>query len=90
MARGVAPAVALMAVASGEAFAFPVPEALARATVELMVCRSTTPGFIALLQGVIPPMVPRSFVYSGLILGGLALAGAGTAVWLSPSMPKSL
>jgi len=83
--RGIAPAVALAVLSSAEACASPVSPNLTRATLELLVSSSITPGIAALTRGVLPNMLPKSIVISSLLLGGVAVAGLGTARWLNPS-----
>lgn len=83
--RGIAPAAALAAISSAEAFASPVSPTLTRATLELLASPSITPGIAALTRGVLPNMLPKSIVISSLVLGGLAVTGLGTAKWLNLS-----
>ncbi len=83
--RGIAPAVALAVLSSAEAFASSVSPHLTRATLELLVSSSIAPGIAALTRGVLPNMQPKSIVISSLLLGGVAVAGLGTARWLNPS-----
>ncbi len=86
--RGIAPAVALAVLSSAEAFASPVSPNLTRATLELLVSSSIAPGITALTKGVLANMLPKSIVISSLLLGGVAVAGLGTARWLSPSQAQ--
>ncbi len=81
--RGIAPAVALAAVSSADAFASPVSSILTRATLELLSSPSIAPGILTLTQGVLPSMLTKSIVISSLLLGGVAVAGLGTARWLN-------
>ena len=83
--RGIAPAVSLAVLSSAEAFASPVSPILIRATVGLLMSSSIAPGIIALTSGVLPNMLPKSVVISSVLVGGIAVAGLGTARWLNPS-----
>ncbi len=83
--RGIAPAVALAVLSSAEAFASPVSPNLTRATLELLVSSPVAPGITALTRGVLTTMLPRSIVITSLLLGGVGVAGVGTAMWLNPS-----
>lgn len=89
--RGVAPAVALTAVSS--VFASPVSAALIQTTLGTLanVSASVAPGVVALTRGVTPAMLSKTTVMTGLFLGGLALAGLGTATWIKlPAMPMAM
>jgi RNA polymerase sigma factor (sigma-70 family) len=83
--RGIAPAVALAILSSTDAFSSPVSPALARATLELLGGSPVAPGVFALTRGVRSNMLPRSIVISSVLLGGVAIAGLGTASWLNSS-----
>jgi RNA polymerase sigma factor (sigma-70 family) len=83
--RGIAPAVALAVVSSDSAFASPVSSTLARATLELLGKSSIAPGIAALTQGVLSIMPSKSIVISSVLMAGVAVAGLGTARWLTSS-----
>ena len=79
-ARGVAPAAALAALSTG--FTSPVSAALARATVAAATTSRIAPAIFALTRGVAPAMLSKSTVLASLVLGGITLAGFGTANYL--------
>ena len=81
--RGIAPAIVLAAVSSQEVLASPVSPMLARATLELLDSNSIAPGILTLTKGAFPSMLPKSVVMSSLLLGGVAVAGLGAAIWLN-------
>jgi RNA polymerase sigma factor (sigma-70 family) len=81
--RGIAPA--LVGLLASETISSPVPPALARATLELIGGSPVAPGIITMVKGTVPTMFTKSIVAASVIVGGLTLAGAGTAAWLRTS-----
>ena len=86
--RGIAPVVALAVASSTEALASPVSPILTRATLELLVGSSVAPGIAILTRGVLPSMLSKSVVISSVLLGGIAVAGLGTARWLNATQAQ--
>lgn len=80
--RGLAPAVALVAVSS--TFASPVSAALTRSTLAAIASKpgALAPAVVALTRGVAPSMLPQSTLMASVLIGGVAIAGLG----LSPMM----
>jgi RNA polymerase sigma factor (sigma-70 family) len=81
--RGIAPGWA--GLFASEAVRSPVPAALARATLETIAGSAVAPGVVALMKGAVPIMLSKSTVAAVVIMGGIALAGAGTAGWIGRS-----
>ena len=81
--RGIAPAVALAAASSASSPASAVPASLTRATLVVISAppAAVAAGLAALTRGVAPAMIPKLSVPATLLLGGVALAGLGTANW---------
>ena len=87
--RGIAPAVGSGGPAlAPDAFASQVSPVLARATLDLLGGSSIAPGITALTRGVLVNMLPRSIVMSSVLLGSVAIAGLGAAIWLNPSLAQ--
>jgi RNA polymerase sigma factor (sigma-70 family) len=83
--RGIAPAVVLAFLSSSDAFASPVSPILARATLDLLGSHSVAPAITTLTRGAHMSMLSKPIVMSSLILGGVAVAGLGAAMWLNPT-----
>ncbi|WP_165246354.1 sigma-70 family RNA polymerase sigma factor [Paludisphaera soli] len=82
--RGVAPAVALSALAGeASAFASPVSSNLIRATLTAVAARAASPSVATLLAGVAPTMISKSTL-SALVVVGLGVAGLASATWTAP------
>jgi RNA polymerase sigma factor (sigma-70 family) len=86
--RGIAPAVAVAALASKDALALPVSQTLTRATLETIASPALAPDVVALTTGVIPSMLPKSLMMGSLLVGGLTVVGLGTAHWMKPIMAQ--
>ena len=87
--RGVAPAVALAALETTDAFAFasPVSSTLIRATLRTATTKAVAPGVAALTEGVASAMISKStFTIAAAV--GFGLAGLGAAAWLKPSLAQ--
>jgi RNA polymerase sigma factor (sigma-70 family) len=81
--RGISPTMAGML--ASEAVNSPVPATLTRATLETIAGSKVAPGIVALMKGAVPIMLSKSTVAAALIIGGISLAGAGTAAWMQTS-----
>ncbi|MDR3619770.1 MAG: sigma-70 family RNA polymerase sigma factor [Paludisphaera borealis] len=88
--RGVAPAVALGALTTTDAFAFasPVSSTLIRATLKAVTTKAVAPGVVALTEGVATTMFAKSTFTALVLATGVGLAGLGTAVWIKPSLAQ--
>jgi len=82
--RGVTPAVGFATTSALSTS--PVPGSLLRATLGTITGTSPgiAPGVATLLRGVAPAMISKTTVITSLILGGITLAGLGTATWMKP------
>jgi len=79
--RGVAPAAALAAVSSGEAFASPASSKLIRATVAAVAAQAAPPPAVAILaQGAAPTMLAKTAAALALV-GGLGFLGLASPAW---------
>ncbi|SIO65197.1 RNA polymerase sigma factor, sigma-70 family [Singulisphaera sp. GP187] len=81
--RGIAPVAALAAVST--VFGSPVSAALTRTTLGTIAAGAAdvAPSLVALTRGVVPAMLPKlTWMSSGFLLAGIALAGLGTATWI--------
>jgi RNA polymerase sigma factor (sigma-70 family) len=81
--RGIAPA--LVGLLTTEAIASAVPATLVRATLDTIAGSAVAPDVVALIKGAVPIMLAKSTVAAALIVGALALAGAGTAARMRTS-----
>ncbi len=82
--RGVSPAVGFATTSALSTS--PVPGSLLRATLGAITGTSPSiaPGVATLIKGVAPAMISKTTVITSLILGGITLAGLGTATWMKP------
>jgi len=74
--RGVAPAVALTALASSAALASPVPPTLTRATLQTITAKVVPPGVAALIAGVAPAMIWKTTLTTLALVGCVGLSAA--------------
>ncbi|APW61891.1 sigma-70 family RNA polymerase sigma factor [Paludisphaera borealis] len=85
--RGVAPAVAVAALTSADAFASPVSSTLIRATLKAAASHAAESGVVSLITGVAPTMISKSTL-SALVLIGVSVVGLGAAAWIKPSLAQ--
>jgi len=86
--RGVAPALGWPLLS--EAVTSPVPATLTRATLVLIAQSAVAPDVATLVKGAVPIMLSRLTVAAAMIVGGIAVAGVGTAAWMRTSQAQEL
>ena len=84
--RGIAPA--LIGPLLRDAVTSSVPATLTRATLDTIAGPAVAPGVAALTEGAVPIMFSKSTVAAAVIVGGIAIAGMGTAAWMRTSQAQ--